>query len=137
MPSAPSNVTATSPVFSVIELVWTAPEMPNGVIRGYQITYYLTDLGPSNSTVLSTNSSELEFTISDGLLPFANYSVSVSAVTIAAGDRSQVVTVQTNESSELNQCSSQLPKHTQQLAVIKVPFLRLVNCIRSLELKYI
>ena len=94
-------MSATSPVFSVIELVWTAPEMPNGVIRGYQVTYYQTDLGTDNSTVLNTSSSDLEFSITE-LQPFTNYFVSVAAITIAAGPASGVVAVQTNGSGECN-----------------------------------
>ena len=93
-------MSATSPVFSVIELVWTAPEMPNGVIRGYQVTYYQTDLGTDTSTN-TTSSSDLEFSIT-GLQPFTYYSVSVAAITIAAGPTSGVVEVQTNESGECN-----------------------------------
>ena len=75
--------------------------MENGVIRRYQVTYYQTDLGTDSSTVLNTNSSDLEFNIT-GLQPFTDYSVSVAAITIAAGPTSGVVAVQTNESGECN-----------------------------------
>ena len=82
--------------------------MENGVIRGYQVTYYQTDLGTDNSTVLNTNSSDLEFSIT-GLQPFTNYSVSVAAITIAAGPASGVVEVRTNENGERNYILSECP----------------------------
>jgi hypothetical protein len=77
--------------------------MPNGIIQNYSVTYYLSNLGPDSATVLNTGSLGTEFNIS-GLLPFTNYSVSVAAITIAVGEGSGVVTVRTNQSSEL--CSS-------------------------------
>ena len=75
--------------------------MENGVIRGYQVIYYQTDLGTDSSTVLNTISSDLEFDIT-GLQPFTDYSVFVAAITITAGPASDVVEVQTNESGECN-----------------------------------
>ena len=74
--------------------------MPNGIIRDYQITYYQTELGPDNATVLLTGGTGLDFRIDQGLEPFTNYSVFLRAFTVAFGEQSAVRTIRTNESGE-------------------------------------
>lgn len=96
-PSAPNIISATSPTFDTIELVWTASSMPNGIIWNYQITYFITQSGQESST--SMNTTALEATIG-GLESFTNYSIVVAAITISIGDESEVVIVLTNESSK-------------------------------------
>lgn len=78
--------------------MWTAPEMPNGIIRDYQITYFPT-ANASSSTVLNTSSDGLEFNITD-LEAFTNYSISILAITVASGEPSDVMIVLTNENSK-------------------------------------
>ena len=96
-PSAPNIISATSPTFDTIRLVWTASSMPNGIIRNYQITYFITQSGRESSSTVNT--SLLEFRISS-LEPFTNYSIVIAAMTISIGIESAVVTVVTNESSK-------------------------------------
>ena len=72
--------------------------MPNGVIRDYQITYFPT-ADSADVTATNIGSSALEFNIT-GLTAFTNYSLSVSAITVAVGDPSDIVIVRTNESSK-------------------------------------
>ena len=72
--------------------------MPNGVIRDYQITYFPT-ADSADVTATNIGSSALEFNIT-GLTAFTNYSVSVSAITVAVGDPSDSIIVLTNEDSK-------------------------------------
>ena len=98
-PSAPLDVSAMSPVFSIILLTWTAPASPNGIIRDYQITIFpIADI--SDVTTVSTRGSTLEFSIT-GLTAFTNYSISILAITVAHGESSDSIIVRTNEGSEL------------------------------------
>ena len=115
VPSAPTITSATSAVFSQIELVWTAPEMPNGIIRDYQISYHETKLGPDSAIVLTTGSSGLEFTITGLTAAFTSYSVTVAAITIAPGNESAVVVIRTNENGESLAC-----KHNTQALLAQI-----------------
>ncbi len=97
-PSAPVDVSATSPTFSVISLTWSDPLIPNGIIRDYQVTYFPT-ADSSTVTTLNISSAALEFNIT-GLTAFTNYTISVTAITIELGDTSGEVFALTLESSK-------------------------------------
>ncbi len=71
--------------------------MPNGIIRDYQITYFPT-ADSSSVTAINTSGPILEFNITD-LTAFTEYSVSISAITVAVGNTSTVL-VTTNEDSK-------------------------------------
>ena len=73
--------------------------MPNGILRDYLVTYYQTSLGPDNSVIATTGSDGLTSMVT-GLMPFTDYSLSVTAITVVMGSESAVVTVRTNESGE-------------------------------------
>ena len=90
-PSAPAITSAMSPSASTILLMWTVPEMPNGLIHNYNITV-------NSSANFVVNSSVFEFTIT-GLNPFTAYLVTLSAITIEEGSTSSRV-VTTDESSK-------------------------------------
>ena len=90
-PSAPAITSAMSPSPSTILLMWTVPEMPNGLIRNYNITV-------NSSANFVVNSSVFEFTVT-GLNPFTTYLVTLSAITIEEGSRSSRE-VTTDESSK-------------------------------------
>ncbi len=100
-PSAPINVSAKSPVFSIISLTWMSPSSPNGIIRDYQITYFPAN-NISDITTLKTGNSALEFEIT-GLTAFKNYSISIQAITVELGESSFDITVRTNEGCKLTQ----------------------------------
>ena len=40
VPSAPQNVTGEQLNATAVRLHWDPPESPNGVVTGYQVTYY-------------------------------------------------------------------------------------------------
>ena len=40
VPSAPQNVTGEQLNATAVRLQWDPPESPNGIITGYQVTYY-------------------------------------------------------------------------------------------------
>lgn len=87
------NTTETS-----IRLAWTAPTRQNGIIRYYQMSYYPSN-NISNTVEFSSESSSLFYTIS-GLNPWTFYSVKVAAFTVALGPYSNVLQLQTQQSSK-------------------------------------
>ena len=78
-----------------INVTWTKPSMPNGLIRRYIVTYYRTDSGLSDMqevNITSTTTTQLS-----GLDIFTNYTIFVEAVTVARGSMSEMVIEMTNE----------------------------------------
>ena len=99
-PSAPRDVTASSPDFSTISLTWTVPSTLNGIIKNYRIMYSLTGQDNMPPRSIETGNAMLEFNITSGLTAFTNYSISVTAITVVAGSPSDTITVVTNENGE-------------------------------------
>lgn len=92
-PSAPINAMATAISSTSVNVTWTEPSMPNGIIRGYMITYDRFD-----EEMLQLNVSTVPTTaLLTDLDIFTNYTIFVQAFTIVLGERSNLVTVQTNE----------------------------------------
>ncbi len=92
-PSAPVNVIANSTSSTSIEVTWVMPESPNGIIRGYVVTYNLTGVGGINeSTVGPVTSIELT-----NLQKYTEYTVVVQAVTVERGNASVPMTARTDE----------------------------------------
>ena len=106
-PSAPLNVTAYNHSSTSIMVTWQPPMTPNGIVRFYRVEYASTtddvDQEFSGSTndvvkeIITTNTS----VIITMLEKFTTYEVQVFATTITEGDGSDVVTVTTDEDSEL------------------------------------
>ena len=73
------------PKFTSIELTWSAPQEPNGVINSYEVTYRVSD------GINATNTTNLRFTI-PSLTPGTNVTeISVSAYTsVGRGDPVQI-----------------------------------------------
>ena len=74
------------PKFTSIVLTWSAPQEPNGVIISYVVTYRV-----SNDILVTTNTTDLRFTILS-LTPGTNITeISVSAYTsVGRGDSVQI-----------------------------------------------
>ncbi len=89
-PSVPLNVILIATASTAITVSWEAPSMPNGNIRSYRVTVYLLD-GEFRTDVQVTSTSA----VLHGLQPFTNYSVNVSAITVAEGPSSDPETVLT------------------------------------------
>ena len=91
-PEHPQNVTALPINSTTIQINWVVPTVTNGIIRYYIVVYRinssmdLMELNSTNTTALVT-----------GLTPFTFYTLHVLAVTVARGEASENVTVQTNE----------------------------------------
>ena len=67
-----------------IQLLWTAPDMPNGTIIQYELEYWRSDI-TSFTTSNITNASTLMHTI-EGLMPNVTYMVRLRAYTrVGAG----------------------------------------------------
>ena len=81
VPGPVANLSARARVKSV-DLTWSVPEEPNGVIISYEVTYRVT-----GSNLVTTNTTELSFSISS-LSPLTTvFNISVSAYTsIGAGE---------------------------------------------------
>ena len=75
VPGVVSDLTG-QPKFTSIVFTWSAPQEPNGVIISYEVTYRV-----SNSNLVTTNTTDLRFTI-PSLTPGTNVTeISVSAYT--------------------------------------------------------
>ena len=99
-PSAPLEVVATNTSSTSIMVVWSPPAIPRGIITSYTITYYVTSAGENNSSTEETDTDATNGAV-DGLMKFTQYSLYVQASTVAGiGDRSETVTVTTDEDSE-------------------------------------
>jgi len=77
--------------------------MPNGIIRGYRITFFPT-ANFSAMVAVNVSDSPLQYTITD-LEAFTNYSITVAAFTVLIGPESDILTVLTEESSTCYICA--------------------------------
>ena len=78
VPSQPLNVTASPNALRSLLIEWQVPEITNGPITSYTVTYMLMNLGTRFEN--STSGTSLVITT---LQPFANYTVAVQACTDA------------------------------------------------------
>ena len=95
--SAPVNVTAHNLSSTSIMVTWQPPLTPNGIIRSYHVEVFASSTGDVVNEITTTNTS----VIITMLEKFTTYEVQVFATTITEGDGSDVVTVTTDEDSEL------------------------------------
>ena len=96
-PSEPNSVVAVNSSSTSITVSWTAPSMPNGMIRGYTVTYYRSEVGMSDMAQEDVTSDITSIELS-GLEIFTNYTIFVEAfTTVGVGAPSDVVTVVTSE----------------------------------------
>ena len=97
-PSAPLNVTARNDSSTSILVTWVPPMTPNGMIRSYRVEF--TRMNDSNVDDVTTDNIATSVII--GMLEkFTTYEVQVFATTVEEGDGSEIVTVTTDEDSEL------------------------------------
>ena len=85
-----------NPSSDIIWLHWNTPEQLNGILQGYQISYYVTNVGRSAESVVYTQADILEANIT-GLRAYTNYSIIVRGRTVEYGANSNIVTVLTKE----------------------------------------
>ena len=90
MPGPVANLSAQARVKSV-DLTWSSPQEPNGIIISYEVTYRVT-----GSNLVTTNTTELSFSISP-LSPLTTvFNISVSAYTsIGRGEAVVIDNVET------------------------------------------
>jgi len=77
-------------------VTWVPPLTPNGIIQSYRIEYNRTTDGIIDS--ITTSDTSVIITM---LEKFTTYQVQVFATTFAEGEGSDIVTVTTDEDSEL------------------------------------
>ena len=94
-PSSPIITSVTNPEFDIVEVRWIPPVKPNGIMRNYVVKYFET--GSDEAKIIITP--ELQVAIS-GLKPSTNYSIVISAVTVAIGSESKTVTLLTKDKSK-------------------------------------
>lgn len=99
-PSEPINVRAVDSSNMSITVSWTVPSMPNGVIRGYIVSYFISDLGIRNMSQQNVTADKTTTEIV-GLGAFTNYTVFVEGFTVVVGARSDAITVVTNEGGKI------------------------------------
>ena len=83
-----------------VSVTWSEPNMTNGIITRYEVTYIRNDVIDAMEQMNATSDSTTMIQLF-GLDRFANYTISVRGFTNALGDASDPVTVRTNEDSEL------------------------------------
>ena len=109
-----------------IVISWDPPTQPNGEITGYNVTVYRTD---DLSDVVYNNTMVTDTTISPQVmvLPFTDYTVSVSASTSAGEGEATEVTIESPEAGEHSSCtlSSVLPSSHFTLHTVKTNYLPL------------
>ena len=96
-PSRPLNVMAAAASSTSISVQWDPPLIFNGIIRNYEITYYRTSVGISDSQTYNTMEGVAMATNVTGLEIYTNYTLFVRARTVALGNESETVTVVTEE----------------------------------------
>lgn len=84
--------------------MWEQPDLPNGIIRSYRVTYTSAEPGAMSNTISITDNSTS--VIINNLEPFTVYTVSVVGVTVDEGPPSDVVMIMTNESGKYSQCTA-------------------------------
>ena len=93
-PSAPLDVIAMASSSTAIDVTWTEPSMPNGVIRRYQVTYTRNDVMDDNLVTVNETTTSVQLT---NLEKFANYTIFVQGFTVELGNQSDSVTARTEE----------------------------------------
>ncbi|XP_065915767.1 phosphatidylinositol phosphatase PTPRQ-like [Dysidea avara] len=93
-PEHPQNVTALPINSTTIQINWVVPTVTNGIVRYYIVVYRI----DSNTDLMELNSTNTTALVT-GLTPFTFYTLHVLAVTVARGEASENVTVQTNEAA--------------------------------------
>ena len=78
-------------------VTWQSPMIPNGIVRSYRVVFTRINDGIIVDDIMTTNTS----VVIDMLEKFTTYEVQVFATTVAEGDGSNIVTVTTDEDSEL------------------------------------
>ena len=95
-PSAPINVIARSLSSTSVAVTWDPPMTSNGTVRFYSIKF--TSISTGDVKEITTTNTSVIITM---LEKFTTYEVQVFANTTAEGEGSDVVTVKTDEDSEL------------------------------------
>ena len=83
-------VSATQTYTINVDILWDIPTYPNGVVIAYTVMVYQS--GDSEDVVYSGSVTDLNVTESVMVLPFTNYTVSVSAST-SAGQGDETTTI--------------------------------------------
>ena len=95
----PTSYNATSGLYEgMLNISWSEPLTPNGVITGY--TYTVKGPTPDTDTVYSANITDTDVTVDASLLPASNYTVTVTASTTAGPGDSLMATVIVPEASK-------------------------------------
>ena len=81
-PTVPTAVMAVAVNSTAITVTWGRPDTPNGIIRGYNISYLLPDSG--DEVVINVEPIIRTVTVGD-LSPFTSYEFTVAAFTIEMG----------------------------------------------------
>ncbi len=90
-PGLVNNLSVT-PYPTSLQLSWSAPLLPNGIITTYQVVHYLSGSSMEAERV-DQNTTDISTTLTlTGLRPYTSYSVTVRAYTIAgAGEETSVM----------------------------------------------
>jgi hypothetical protein len=94
-PGAVASIAAVVVTENQINISWTAPLSPNGIITGYQVT--VTNLINNTRLVLDQQHNELEVSVSTGIEPYVPYEISVRATNRAAAGETREIVIFTRE----------------------------------------
>ena len=93
----PRNFSIVAESSTSLYIIWSAPATSNGVITEYQI-----QCSGDNKNFTSAVMGSPTTTTLSGLLPYTNYSCSITAHTSAGGGPAATTSVTTLQDSELN-----------------------------------
>ena len=93
----PHNFSIVAKSSQSINVTWSAPTTPNGVITEYQL-----QCSGDNKKLTSAVMGSPTTTTLSGLLPYTNYSCSITAHTSAGGGPAATISVTTLQDGELN-----------------------------------
>ncbi len=108
-PGLVNNLSVT-PYPTSLQLSWSAPALPNGIIIAYQVAHYLLGSGIEAGRV-EQYTTDISTTLTlTGLRPYTSYTVTVRAYTIAgAGEETSVV--ETTEAARKFQSTHQMKNY--------------------------
>ena len=97
-PSPPTILRAFNTSSTSLKVEWNRPEIPNGIIRGYLITYYKTASIDNPLAVMTQDvaGNETSYKLT-GLEIYTTYSISIQGRTILLGEASTTVNATTEE----------------------------------------
>ena len=92
-PSMPTNLKIRELKARSLSLEWGLPLKPNGVVRVYEVVYYVTNNKEANITIMNYTVTDMMIVLLtiESLIPYTSYTFEVRAITVEYGDVASIV----------------------------------------------